>query len=466
MIELVKGVVREGLQSEFVDELKVLSGHIDSALTKHYLRLKKAGVKIEAWMEQHKNLACLLMDRADVEAVMSAAGDYEAVALQVGRLAQGTRLGHALFDFLALLVNHRAYGRAVEELINELTRQQPITAAAVAEFQEKAAAAVCRHFSVDLLPPKRQIDFQYLGQAVATTVQDPTLEWELRLFAALKTAALQSKTFPRLRYEEWILPAATSETDIVDKALLAPLLLARQLASKLLQAKDIDSVEMMKTALAEKGMELVSLDKTFRIELDYVESHLAPALLNILEGQLLLALPSGLRVLSMTMSSLELSKIATSDLAKMLGGVMQRKIEAVQEIVQHLFRGIAPDQTIGDASSFYKNVLAQLPFFVRHGTLSGSAALKEVFKELQQKVAMAPKELLLSDLEQVQAFKWLLGTDDQTSLAELVKTALNNVTAISKSKTSQAPGAFPKPAAGSKSSSSKTAAPDVMSFFT
>jgi hypothetical protein len=105
LVEIMKYIVRAKQQDEFAEEIRVMRMLFDASLARQFLRLKKAGVQVLTWLQNHMELASMLMDVADLNAVMGAKGSWSDVGPQVARLTSSGQLGVALFGFAGQLVN-------------------------------------------------------------------------------------------------------------------------------------------------------------------------------------------------------------------------------------------------------------------------------------------------------------------------------------------------------------------------
>jgi len=110
-LELAKMLARLGHQDRHKGALECVLPAIDSALSKQWQRLHKAGVTVTTWVTTHYELAVLVMDKGDLDVVVQAAGDWLSVSNQVHRLKAGSCLGAALFDFAAQMVTSMNFGK-------------------------------------------------------------------------------------------------------------------------------------------------------------------------------------------------------------------------------------------------------------------------------------------------------------------------------------------------------------------
>lgn len=185
----------------------------------------------------------------------------------------------------------------------------------------------------------------------------------------------------------------------------------------------------------------------------------------------------------MLQSANNLQSLRKSLVGKMCAHAPQSQIEAVQELVGNMQRGISPDSAIA-TSDFFQKVLTQLTYFARaevpaaseeeeRKTLFGAPALTQQLLALAARAEAAPGDIRWIDLELFHSFKWLLSDTQNSWVAGQSKIALQHAV-------SQAPVAGPasnsarsgappcKPSSGrqaTKNDSAKEKRRDVMAFF-
>ena len=78
-------------------------------------------------------------------------------------------------------------------------------------------------------------------QKIAIVVRDPTSEWDLRLMAAIKSAALGAKGgLDPLPHEKWLMDFSEVKTCSVPEQILAPMKAARSCAHEILSNIEIE----------------------------------------------------------------------------------------------------------------------------------------------------------------------------------------------------------------------------------
>ena len=150
-------------------------------------RMKHAGVSWRTWLTSSMALVEKVMSRDDVEAILHSKS-WSAVAGQVARLTSGSRLGACIFDFARKLVNAEHFKQFIDQCLQEFLETPTYDYYQQCVFTMEAKAQELKEGHV--LEGKRQIMVQMLDKEVAMTVQDLSMEWELRASGAIRAAAL------------------------------------------------------------------------------------------------------------------------------------------------------------------------------------------------------------------------------------------------------------------------------------
>ena len=298
-------------------------------------------------------------------------------------------------------------------------------------------------------------------------------EWEMRLWAALKSRSLgYGYGLELLPYESWMLPARTMEETEVPAQLLAEMQRARLCAKEILNDTTIqDFATMVKVLIGSSG-QLLSLDRSFKLELEFLQQNGEAAVQQAVEANILAVLPSATRASSLTQSYQALQDLKQSQLGKFCTHSPKAQMTCVLDVVGNMSKGVCPDIKFASASDFYALVWQQLPHFMGRGVevmegdtmvkklLMGRPALMVGFEEIRAK--MESKQVTkLHDLGIYQSFKFLLGSAEVLELSGWVTACLN---AMASDKTT-ATCSSASSGAETKTKSQKETSSTVMSFF-
>ena len=139
----------------------------------------------------------------------------------------------------------------------------------------------------------------------------------MRLWAALKGRSLgYGNGLELLPYESWMLPARTMEKTEVPAQLLAEMQRAKLCAKEILNDTTIqDFATMVKVLIGSSG-QLLSLDRSFKLELGFLQQNGEAAVQQAVEANILAVLPSATRASSLTQSYQALQDPKQSQLGK------------------------------------------------------------------------------------------------------------------------------------------------------
>jgi hypothetical protein len=209
----------------------------------------------------------------------------------------------------------------------------------------------------------------------------------------------------------------------------------------------------------------MSMDRSFRVELDFLRSGASEALEKAVQRKVLNTLPSATKPVSLAKACAALIDLRNSTLGAMCSIASQGQIDCVHEIVSLMQRGISPDPAIAKGGNFYELVMTQLPFFqrltVNGQAVLGSAAVKHSFQVMKERMAAAPEEVKLFELEAFQSYKWLLSPTHAAELCGWVKATLQ----VMASSSSSSPSSSSLQMVSSATSSKKEKHSSVLSYF-
>jgi hypothetical protein len=295
----------------------------------------------------------------------------------------------------------------------------------------------------------------------------------MRLWAALKSRSLgYGNGLDLLPYEEWMLDARPMEETHVPAHLLAEMQRARLCAKEILSDPSIQDFATMVKVMVASTTQLLSLDRSFKLELEFLQQNGEAAVQKAVETHILAVLPSSSKASSLTQSYQALQDLKESQLGKFCSHASRAQMTCVLEVVSNMTKGVGPDAKFSTASEFYASVWKQLPYFMRREVeveeggkkvkklLMARAALMVGFEEVRAKVA-SNQLTKLHELEVYQSFKFLLEPAEVKELSGWVTACLNGMASDKATATcSQAASGSKK-----KTKSQKETASSVMSFF-
>ena len=119
-IEVMRHIARNSLHDAVRGLLNVAKSLFDRALSNQYGAQRKKGVSVRAWLEANVDLGSLLMPSEDIQAVLSAEGDWKSVARPIRRLHELRATGEAIFSFAKAMPAGEAFRVILTNGIAEL----------------------------------------------------------------------------------------------------------------------------------------------------------------------------------------------------------------------------------------------------------------------------------------------------------------------------------------------------------
>ena len=203
----------------------------------------------------------------------------------------------------------------------------------------------------------------------------------MRPWAALKSRSLgYGDGLELLPCGSWVLPARTMEETEVPAQLLLEMLRARPCAKEIPNDKTTQDFSTMVKVLIASSTQLLSLDRAFKLELEFVQQKGEATVQKAVETNILAVLPSATRASSMTQPYQGLQDFKQSQLGKFCNHACKAQVTCVLEVVGNMSKGVCPDIKFASASDFYALVWKQLPHFMRREVevMEGDAMVKKL----------------------------------------------------------------------------------------
>ena len=113
---------------------------MDQCLSRNYLRLKKNGIRPVTWLKTCRGILAILVDTADLDAVLKAEGEWSIVSDEITRLMESSVAARTIFSFCGQLLSASNYKNKIEQYL-EILEAKGITEASIAEFKNNAQSA-------------------------------------------------------------------------------------------------------------------------------------------------------------------------------------------------------------------------------------------------------------------------------------------------------------------------------------
>jgi len=147
--------------------------------------------------------------------------------------------------------------------------------------------------NLDLLPQRRTVELRYRGTPFECKVSSPLEELSLKLSCYIRGLAVEKGSLKPLWVEDQLIPFGfTMGKGTVDRALLEEAKVARALAESLVRDQGHQSADLIAEVIRVKANTLTSLDRLFKIELQFMKEMLGSAGERRLLEEILKLMPS------------------------------------------------------------------------------------------------------------------------------------------------------------------------------
>lgn len=205
-------------------------------------------------------------------------------------------------------------------------------------------------------------------------------QWSLRLAAALKATALNSRLLPQVPWESLLfLPGELEHVNCASQlpeSLLEDFANVRDAVLVKIADKGLTITDMQR-AVVNDARALCALDPSFAIEIAYLEGAAEDKLRHKAHETVLAALPSE-RAPDVTWQGAlaSLKAVGTGPLCKAGGTSLTGEIEGVIGMLQKLSEGQGPDvDRVQHMSAFYRAVLHRVAFFAKWSQQGGGPSV-------------------------------------------------------------------------------------------
>ena len=170
-----------------------------------------------------------------------------------------------------------------------------------------------------------------------------------------------------LRHEAWILNMEDISTAhcTVPMEYLKPMVAARSCAQEMLMDKSLSCLADAQRTLKAKAPLLLSLDRSFKCELEWLSSSSDAEYNEAIKRCILGCFPSTSSSLSLAQACMKLEVLIQSDQAKFAALRSQSEIQTVRKILDKMVAGVAPNPDIKDGGDLFAKVWDRLQYFIQ-----------------------------------------------------------------------------------------------------
>ncbi len=321
----------------------MMSSIYDRVLREHYeTNFFGKHIPVSSFIKTFEPELSLLMRKGDLEIASAACRRKEDLPVDALRGVLQTEIGRALFSDAALRLDWSAYVTTINNRLRDVEFHD-FSVGEVRSFKQICTReAKSLQSNTDKIWGKTAQPIAFCGRTVDMRITCVNDSWAFKLVAMVKSVGASTRVIPRLPWDRAVFGdgkiEGIRETVKLPEELIADSKNARQAALTLLGGT-AQSISDMKAIMNANASALLSMDRSFCIELDFLNKRAGDLVTASGHSQVLAALPSGLvEKLHITHGrSVESSlKILHSD-ACVVGGVsLHREVEAARGMAQSL----------------------------------------------------------------------------------------------------------------------------------
>ena len=169
-----------------------------------------------------------------------------------------------------------------------------------------------------------------------------------------------------LKHGTWILHLGDVGTACkVPMEYFKPMAAARSCAPEMLMDKSLSCVADVQRQLKSSGPLLLSLDRSFRCEPEWLSSSADAEYFEAIHRCILECFPSASGSISLAQACMKLAILTQSDQAKLAALRSQSEIQTVRKILDKMVAGVPPNPSIKGGGDLFAKVWGRLQYFIR-----------------------------------------------------------------------------------------------------
>ena len=380
------------------------------------------------------------MAAESLDAVVAAGKNYGPVLRHVKIITDGSALGDLMFGYIYGQLNAGQLKSHIQKCLTSL-ETKGLDAAKLSKFTAETLEGIADFEHNSALMKKRLIEVPLWGVDIPITVHSPRVEFDYRCKAHLKANALGRKDgLALLVFESWCFPHGElpDQSCEISSELLKDFRAAREIASEVLSPATIACIEDIPRLLSGASEALVTLDKSFILEIGFVQTALSAAMATGIETRCLSLLPTVTWQPSILEALHSMTSLRESQLVMVADRKSQDTIDGVVECLTALSKSSAPPASLMNGGEFWDKVSARLQYFFRFSPklddqgkacapgsfLVGKSALRSMLGESEALSKSDSTKVTFNKLDAPQAYRWLLSEQERKVLDGLVQSCL------------------------------------------
>ena len=435
-IAIMKFCSRLNVATSFKKEVSVMSEFFDTTACCWLQSIVRSGMREEVWLKQNLEVLCLVISGSHARKIIASQNDID-VSSELRAMCSSTSLGNRLFGQRLMVLAQKEYIKAVEclcaELMSEEISQREL------DLCHQRAAQQAENWEFDKrCSSKTHIEQKFFGLPLNLPGVDSVSAATAVIMTWVKQSGLASGQISPLWFEKACFPDKIAVRDIkkpvISDAILSGINLARSTLNQEVRTGPPASGAMTVEFLEGKAVAMLNNDGSFYIEIALARALTSGPGQTKLEEEVMQQLPNESKHISINSSTMSMSKLRESDLARFCSIEAQNKVEEILQQLRAVQRGHCPCFTAWAGDKLLARAKQAFAFYLHDHDkdeddavpkLRGKPLADKIFKE--QRAAFASSELSLDQCQRLNCFDWLLTDaqkdDVQSWLADVWKNA-------------------------------------------
>jgi hypothetical protein len=435
--DVMKMIVRIGLDTKYPAEVKAMTSHFDIALLKTFVNFKANNLSTQLWWEQGRAFAGLVLPTVAVDEVMACKTGWQNVAAQLQKVVSSSECGRTMFSKALRAHNTDKLEMVVKTVLQKLDGKaltEESVSAARGEFLVAWKGLGGENF---LGTEKKLAVVLYRGVPVQVHAQSPLDLFSIHMEALIRSEGVALKVLNPLWCEDDLALVKGSKCTSVAESLLKQCKVARAAITDL--ATDLSGAGLRAILLKKQSL-LLQCDRMFKVELAFWLQSLGESASERFHTAILACFPTSNKQVSMSATKKALDTLAGGSLSKLCGTGLQGVLASCAELVDVLISGNPPNFKKLGNSPFAKKLETGCSLYCVWNpgasssgpggpSLFGQEALQKMWDQMLKDLGTGEPTYTL--LRPFRTFSWLLKADLVDKLKAMTDKAVVGQTATS-----------------------------------
>lgn len=373
LMGLLKFIGKHKLHEQWKNFWAIVSVDFDVTFSSYVAGHMSSSAFRPEFIRGHASALAPFMAMEDLEAVQKALEEGNPVPARPLQAIMQTGVGSVLFKAEAVKLQYNMFVNTIEERLDtlefhnyEASELQSFKTVVMGEARNVVQGA----------PPfsKKLTKLSFLGRETVVSINAVHDEWNYRLEARMRTLAVSTGQLPRLPWEVVLLGEkgkveGAPETIVLEQSYLESAKNVRKVAFKLLEGyTETLTFSEMKKVMNSQRETLLSLDRMFSLELQWLNEVAEPAAEAMVRDVVLRTMPSNECFEGFTFAKTlaELDKLMGERLVGACSMALHREVTAIRQLIGTMQEGRSPtDQQVLRMSDYFRLVLGRCEHFLQ-----------------------------------------------------------------------------------------------------